>query len=161
MFWVFFCCGGTEKTFLSLLTTHGPCRSLLPPCIPIRLRVNRLGVWPQHHLEHADVPAEHTTGHLLHPHPGLPHLRLRPGGQLQLHQHRPQHRHSQRHHWSVVLLHLSRSHSLRLAQVFFVVFNSLWLILFAGPEREMQQLLCFPLKSVVCFQILPVYFPGY
>lgn len=115
VFVFFFCCGGTEKTFLSLLTTHGPCRSLLPPCIPIRLRVNRLGVWPQHHLEHADVPAEHTTGHLLHPHPGLPHLRLRPGGQLQLHQHRPQHRHSQRHHRSVVLLHLSRSHSRRLA----------------------------------------------
>lgn len=96
--------------------------SLSPsPVRPTRLRVDRLSVWPQHHLEHADVPAEHSTGHLLHPHPGLPHLRLCPGGQLQLHQHRPQHRHSQCHHRSVVLLHLSCSHSLG----FSCVFNSL------------------------------------
>lgn len=79
---------------------------------PLRLCVNRLSVWPQHHLEHADVPAEHPTGHLLHPHPGLPHLRLRPSRQLQLHQHWPQHRHSQRHHRSVEFRRLSCSHSL-------------------------------------------------
>lgn len=81
----------------------------------IRLCVDRLSVWPQHHLKHADVPAQHPTGYLLHPHPGLPHLRLCPSGQLQLHQHRHQHRHSQCHHRSAALLHLSCDHSCRLS----------------------------------------------
>lgn len=68
-----------------------------------RLCVDRLSVWPQHHFKHADIPAEHPTGHLVHPHPGLPHLCLRPSCQLQLHQHWHQHWYSQCHHWWVVL----------------------------------------------------------
>lgn len=54
----------------------------------VRLCVDRFSVWPQHHAEHADVSTEHPTGHLLHPHTGLPHLCLCSCGQLQLHQHR-------------------------------------------------------------------------
>jgi len=53
---------------------------LLPVSVglPLRLCVDRLCVWPEHHLEHADVAAQHPTGHVLHPHPGFPHLRLSP-----------------------------------------------------------------------------------
>lgn len=125
---------------------------------PIRLCVDRLSVWPQHHLEHADVPAEHPTGHLLHPHPGLPHLRLRPGGQLQLHQHRTQHRPSQHHQWSVVLIHLSCSHFLGFACIYlfgFILFDES-LNKVTDVKGKWSNYFCLPLIYIFYFQILPV-----
>lgn len=108
-FFFFYTTPGTMiVTRLLVLVNYAQCQMYWPSFSPssvlsIRLGVNRLRVWPQHHPDHADIPTKHPPGHLLHTHPGFPHLSLCPSCQLQLHQHRHQHRHPQRHHWSAVL----------------------------------------------------------
>lgn len=39
-----------------------------------RFGINRFSVRSQHHTQHADVTAEHSSGHILHAHPGVSHL---------------------------------------------------------------------------------------
>lgn len=45
--------------------------SLCPLC---RLCFNGFSFRPQHHTKHANIAAEHSSGHILHTHPGVPHL---------------------------------------------------------------------------------------
>lgn len=59
-----------------------------------RLRVHGLSVWPQHHAQHANVAAEHASGHVLHAHLGVPHV----GHGAGQHQHFGAHRHQLQPH---------------------------------------------------------------
>lgn len=93
-------------------------------CCLCRLRVNGFGVWPQHHTQHADVAAEHASGHVVHAHPGVPHLGHGSGQhehirahRHQLQPHQPRYRASNSTH-SVRLENL-RCHFLSKSTIFF------------------------------------------
>lgn len=66
----------------------------------VRFCVNGFSVWSQHHTQHANIAAEHTSGHVVHTHPGVPHLSHGAGQ----HQHFRAHRHQLQSHkpWYVL-----------------------------------------------------------
>lgn len=64
-----------------------------PSLCPVRFRVDGFGVRPQHDAQHADA-AEHPAGHVVHAHPGVPHL----GHGAGQHQHYGAHRHQLQPH---------------------------------------------------------------